>query len=437
MESLIFNIDGFKEAVRKGLFLPDSLSYGFVDEEKFEKCQKQQEWKTNKISDVFDELRQRMGHHYFKNVVFAQTCALDYAALQFPAYSMLIDEDLTEDWLAIIDFHRKHCRDHSLHQSLTAYVAASLLGNGESNKAFTIPVAPGNLLDYCVNAILKSEKTLYIRESAFRHGIPQNMLEDNAAAREFWKGLFYRTVVLSALFHDIGYPWQYTDRIGSSLKSKVEILHPLDTTVDDIVACFKDRMVLMPLQYYANKKGVAPMYEKKEFQRLIQEALKTHGFPGAIAFLALNDAIRKYPSEQPNAMLQEFCVEWAAMGIFMHDMAGKQEKNFPKLRVCIEKDPLSAIISISDYLEEFSRPKVKILPKFKESRMKYYHDCTQVSVEMGEEGTLTVKMKYTNASNKAIANEFKRKETYSYFDPGNGYVDLSPIGVRKVVFELE
>lgn len=432
---MTFNLNGFKDAVKKGLFLPDSLSYGYVDETKFERLQKQLKWKESGIKETFDELQQRLSRRYFKNVVLAQTCALDYAALQFPAYSMLISEDLTEDWLAILDFHKKHARDHSLHQPLTAYIAASLLGEGEANDSLAIPANPGNLLDFCVDIVFTSRDASYIREMALHYGLPKTMIKDTAAAREFWKGLFYRTVMLSALFHDIGYPWQYVDRIGMALKNNVRILQPMDTTVKSIVEQFKDRMVLIPLRHYLIQHEDEPINEKEDLLELTSAAMETHGFPGAIAFLSLNDAIRKYPSNQPTAIMQEFMIEWAAMGIFMHDMAGKHKKQFPKLRVNIMQDPLSAIISLADYLEEFNRPKVKFIPKARKSNIRYYSDCQQVDIDTDASGTLIVKMKYSNDTSIAIASAFKKEETEDYFNPGNGYVDLTALGIRNVVYE--
>lgn len=430
-----FSLTDFKTAVQKGVFLPGSLSFSYVDEAKFERFQKQLEWKESKIADTFNDLQQRMSRSYFKNVVLAQTCALCYSALQFPAYSMLVAEDLSEDWLAIVDFHKKHSRDHSLHQPLTAYIAAALLGYGVSNDSLAIPVAPGNLLDYCVNTVFTSKGTKYIIDSARRYGLPEMMLEDTAVAREFWKGLFYRTVILSALFHDIGYPWQYVDRLGMELKKNVGILHPMETTVMNIVEHFKDRMVMLPLRYYLTCSSNEPVNEKDELHKIAASALNTHGFPGAIAFLSLNDAIRRYPSEQPLALLQEFTVEWAAMGILMHDMVGGHKKSYPKLRVNISQDPLSAIISLADYLEEFNRPKVQFQPKYKQSHIQYYSDCSSVEVGTDTDGTLTIKMKYNSEASKAIASAFKNEETDDYFDPGFGYVDLSPLGIRKVVYE--
>lgn len=430
-----FSLDGFKESVQKGVLIPSSLSYGYVDEAKFERYQQTLEWKEDKVKSTFEELQRRMSRNYFKNVMLAQTCALDYAALQFPAYSMLISEDLAEDWLAIVDFHKKHSRDHSLHQPLTAYIAASLLGNCDADASLAIPSSSGNLLDYCVDVIFTSTKASYIREMAACYGIPHNMLDDNKAARDFWRGLFYRTVVLSALFHDVGYPWQYVDRIGNTLSKSVSVLHPVDTTAMNIVDSFKDRMVMLPLRHYQTGHKMDPVTEIEQLTKLTQAALETHGFPGAVAFLSLNDTIRKYPAEQSMALMQEFSVEWAAMGIFMHDMVGKHKKRYPKLRVNIQQDPLSAIVTLADYLEEFNRPKVQFLPKSRQSRLRYHSDCSTVSVSCDDQGALTVKMEYNSESSKAIAAAFKKEETEDYFDSSNGYVDLAPIGIKKVIFE--
>lgn len=432
--NISFSLDGFKKAVQEGVFQPDHLSFGYVDGVKFEQYQKQQEWKLSNINETFDELQQRMSRRYFKNVMLAQNVALDYASLQFPAYSMLITEDMSEDWLAIVDFHKKHSRDHSLHQPLTAYIAATLLGCGEGEKSLAIPVEPGNLLDYCVKAILTLKETAYIREIAKRYGLPNNMLEYNAAAREFWKDLFYRTVVLSALFHDIGYPWQFIDRIGTAIRKNASILYPVESTVIRIVDQFKDRMVLLPVRHYMTEHVDEPMNESDELKNLVASALSTHGFPGAVAFLSLNDTIKKYPADQPLSLLHEFSVEWAAMGIFMHDMAAMHKIKYPKLRVNIMEDPLSAIISLADYLEEFNRPKVQFRSKAKESRMKYYSDCSEVEISSDGNGILTVSMKYNNEASKAIGAAFKKDETEDYFDLGNGYVDLEAIGIKKVEF---
>lgn len=429
-----FFLAAFKDAVQKGFLKPYSLSYDYVDESKYELIQKQIGWKDNKIADTFQELRQRMGKKYFRNVLLSQICALDYAALQFPSYGFMLPEDLSDDWLAIVDFHKNYARDHSLHQPLTAYVVAQLLGYGESSKSLAIPAAPGNLLDFCVKTILTEKNAQYILEFASRYGLSKRLLVDCEMAREFWKGFFYQTSVLSALFHDIGYPWQYVDRVGSALRKSVATLYQSESIVNKIIEDFKDRMILLPLRNYQLPHGNEPVFEKEYLFRLVSAALETHGFPGGIAFLTLNDAIRKSSETSPLAKMHSFAIEWAAMGVFMHDMEGLHTKSFPKLKVSFCQDPISSLVSLADYLEEFNRPKVQFKSKIKESRMKYGFDCSLVDVDVDSNGIMHVDMEYRSNTNKVIAASFKRKETEDYFNPSSGYVDLMPLGIKQVVY---
>ena len=427
-----FCLGDFKEAIRNGFLHPNCLSYDYVDESKFEKFQNALDWKGNKVKETFLELQMRMGRNYFRNVVLAQVCTLDYAALHFPAYYFLLPEDLSDDWLAIVDFHKKHARDHSLHQPLTAYVAANLLGFGDASRSLTIPAAPGNLLDYCVDVILKEPN--YITASARRYGIPDNMLENKLAARKFWRGLFYETVLLSALFHDIGYPWQYVNRVGKGLRKSVRRLHTSDGIVAHVINDFKDRMFFLPLRGYQTRHENEPIFEKEHLEELTEAAMETHGFPGAIAFITLNDAIRKSVVTCPSAIFQQFKVEWAAMGIFMHDMEGKHKELFPKLFLKFDQDPLSSIIALADYLEEFNRPKTQFVSRARESRMKYGIDCSKVKIDVSIDGVMNVWMEYPKNANKALAAKIKKDETIDYFNPTNGYVDLSSLGIKEVVY---
>lgn len=429
------DLHGFKCALTAGFLLPDNYSYGYVDEAKYEVFRQQQKWDESKLTSVFNELQQRMSRRYFVNVSLAQIAALDYSSLQFPVYSILSGEDLSDDWLAIVDFHKKYCRDHSLHQPLTAYVAASLLGFGKAENSLQIPSQPSNLLDYCVDVLFKSKEASYVFEESNRFGLPKTMTKDSFISREFWKGLFYRTVILSALFHDIGYPWQYVNRIGESLNKSVRCLFPSDSVALSIVKDFKNRMVYLPLRNYQHYHYNELVGEEDRLVEQTQIALMTHGFPGAIAFLSLNDAIRKHPTEHPLARLQEFSVEWAAMGVFMHDMEGTHRKNNLGLRLNINQDPLSTIVSIADFLEEFNRPKVTFVPKAHEGRIKYYSDCSSVEIRLNEGCVLEVLMSYNKESHRAIAAAFKTEETDNYFNPNNGFINLSPIGIRRVVYK--
>ena len=104
-----------------------------------------------------------------------------------------------------------------------------------------------------------------------------------------------------------------------------------------------------------------------------------------------------------------------------------------KLRVDILQDPLSAIISISDYLEEFERPKVLFQPQTNQSRMTYQNDCSRVKVCIDSNRNLIIEMKYKTS--KAIAAKFKKEESETYFRLGDGYVDLYPLGISNVIYK--
>ena len=115
-------------------------------------------------------------------------------------------------------------------------------------------------------------------------------------------------------------------------------------------------------------------------------------------------------------------------------VGGKHRDSLPEIRVDISQDPLSAIISFADYLEEFDRPNVSFRPRARQSRMKYFSSCSAVEVNVDASGTMDVCMTYRTEASKAIAAEFKTKETDNYFNPSNGYIDLSGIGIKRVAY---
>ena len=160
--------------------------------------------------------------------------------------------------------------------------------------------------------------------------------------------------------------------------------------------------------------------------------METHGFPGAVAFLTLNDAVRKSVVDEPIAKIHQFSVEWASMGIFMHDMEGMHKKRFPKLRLSFTQDPLSSLVSFADYLEEFNRPKAVFTLSEEGSKIKYETTCSDVELEVTADGIMKVGMTYKDSNSKAIASAFKNAETEDYFNPSIGYIDMSSIGIKRV-----
>ena len=75
------------------------------------------------VERALRQLRKRTTPDYYRKVYRAQTSALTYSKLVFPTYKFIMPEALADDWLSTVDWHKKFpTRDHSLHQTLTAYI---------------------------------------------------------------------------------------------------------------------------------------------------------------------------------------------------------------------------------------------------------------------------------------------------------------------------
>ena len=137
-------------------------------------------------------------------------------------------------------------------------------------------------------------------------------------SRRPWPSVFRETLCLAGLFHDIGYPWR-TPTVSSlsSLMTVAIRLHrpqsPPCPPTRTALSCSRSRT-------YSSSITPRPSTWLAEKQDLIKYCLEeSHGLPGAIFFLYLNDCLRPYPSESTHPV-RRLCVESAAMAILMHDM---------------------------------------------------------------------------------------------------------------------
>ena len=173
---------------------------------------------------------------------------------------------------------------------------------------------------------------------------------------------------------------------------------------------------------------------------MIKDALgKTHGFPGALGFLYLNDMVRKSPAARGEELAM-FCIDWAALGIMMHDMVKiyqGEDKNMPAnsfLRIDFERDPLSCVIAMADVLEDFYRPSA-IFEQNKRTKsavsIKYNIASVKTDLKIKRDEMLIT----YHFGKKAIANaqqQFKQKEIRDYFDAETGYIDIGTLRLSKV-----
>lgn len=439
-----FSYSDYQKSLCSGLFhLPCGFQpYMPINRVQYRKMEDEHDGKKNSVEKAFRELSRRVGKKHYWKVYPVQSRTLDYAQMAFPAYKFILPEVLADDWLAIVDWH-KFQRDHALHQPLTAYIVLKLLGYGNSDEAFRIGTE--SLLELCVEQILHSQKTKYLKEYLVDTHImdkSDNTLwfGDNHISRELWKALFIEAACLSATFHDMGYPWQYVNILASKLQyaGGQQIESPSDDA-DTIIRQFGNRLLFCPLNGYRLLDRNTPSTWHHRLKSITTSSLReTHGFPGAIGFLYFNDAIREFPDSK-NHPIRQFCVEWAAMGIMMHDMGkiywGKDDTETPpqnqQLQLHFEVDPLSCILTLADILEDFERPVVEFTPNNKGSTDNYRFPCISSQLEYSN-GNLDIIYKMKSDIDRVNKIPYMKKEHKENFDAGMGYIDFSACGIKKI-----
>lgn len=445
--SLTFSLKDFRSVATSSEFSPPRLlaPYISIDRAEYSSLADQFARSGGSVADAFSHLRSRLGPSWFANLYASQSAILSYSQTAFPAYRFLLPEVLADDWAATVDW-RSYQRDHLIHQPLTAYVVYKLLtrlnvGAGESE---------ASLLDWCADAVLGGPETLYCRDYLADMGLEEASLwfSGGPISRELWKALFLETAYLAAAFHDMGYPWRYIGKLGSRLEHVLCMVRGPGDQAEQICEVLGDRLVFVPFRNYcARTRPDRPVTWVPNRLGLIRDALmNTHGLPGAVAFLYLNDVLREYPVEQIGAIaIRRFCVEWAALAIMMHDMKdiywgeGGLNPDNPQLRLRIERDPLSSILTLADLVEEFGRPCATFSPdQDSGASVRYQSACQSATVELARnKETLTISFEMSSSPDRANKVLFLEKENQEYFNPRDGFLDLSALGIRSVRFLVE
>lgn len=411
-----------------------------VNKDSYLKLERECDTKGIGVSAALDSVMQRMPNYYFFKMNSAQLDAISYSECVFPAYRFILPDALIDDWLSIMDPHKKHCRDHSLHQPLTAYIVAKLLGYGNPTKAFMLK--NGDLLTICTSYILSSPKTVYLREY-FKSLYPDYKKIPKGIRFKLAQDVFYETAIISALFHDMGYPWQYIDRLNESILA-ADFRLPTDIQIQSksILNMIENRLLIYPFYGYSltSKEHPISSWGKKLLLLFDNSLHKTHGFPGSLAFLHLQDKIRIFPTDFIfNEAVCRFIYDWAAVGIMMHDMpkiykgkGGGPENAF--LRISFEADPLSSIIATADILEEFHRPSAEFrtLNDKNNIEVDFDYPCKQTIMELKND-ILQISYIYIDDAQAAKNKRFKTSEIDDYFNPIRGFIDISSLGIKKVV----
>lgn len=410
-----------------------------IDRKAYSSLEQEYDQYGKDITIALNEIKKRTTNDYYSKIIMAQTDAMCYSEYVFPTYKFIVSDSLWDDWLATIDPHKAYCRDHSLHQPLTAYIASKLLGGGNASKSIQLPNGD-SLLSYCAKQMLESQQMRYLQDY-FKELYPCYDQIDKRLHQKLAEDIFYETSVIASIFHDIGYPWQYINRLSSSLKiADPEFASAIGRNIDSIVEIVCDRLLVFPYYGYSSVCKIRPLSTwKSNVKVLLDRAFRsTHGFPGALGFTFLNDVVRCFPSDLTfNDAVFRFILDWAAVGIMMHDMSkiyrgNANQAGISYFRLSFEKDPLSSLISICDILEEFQRPQAE----FNMVSNKLYVDypCLCESSELSiSNRTITISYHFQDKKAALLMKSFREEEVFNYLNPKDGYIDLSQMRINNVV----
>lgn len=412
-----------------------------IDKAKYSELERKYDKHGDTVSVTFEKIKKRTSGDYYAHVLKAQSDALDYSQYLFPTYKFILPETLMDDWMAVMDPHREGKRDHSLHQPMSAYIVSKLLGRGVPSNSLSIKGT--SLLDKCADLLMDENNAdiKYLRDyfSELYPSVDKMRLPESIK-KHIARDVFYQTAVTSALFHDIGYPWQFANSIDKALDaSEYEAKGNLLRSVNGISDMIAGRLLVNPFYGYSSssKKNGSSTWKRELSKNLADAFYGTHGFPGALAFTYLTDQVRVFPKELNfNEAVCQFITDWAAVGILMHDMpnqywGGGKLPSRPQYRLHADVDPLSCLIALSDVLEEFNRPLAKFTPNPTSVDVEYNFACNETDIDvLGDKLIITYHYKTPTG---AAANKKRRlDEIEAYFGVRYGYIDLSALGIKNV-----
>jgi len=436
-----FSFDDYRRAVRDGECNPPGAFPRFIKVDRASFTRMREESKPLKLSKV----RPRLGEETFNRVRGALGLTLRHAHNSFPAYRFLIKQVVNNEWLAIVDWEDFQ-RDHLIHQAMSAYVGASLLRDTTIFSGTTRPsdFRGDTLLEKCVDALLHSHRCQYLRDYLHEMGAPASFFDDPELSKVFWEWMFLDTFFLAVFFHDIGYPWQFTRSIVDKLGPHSPVQDPTQMGIEGIIDKYGQRLVFYPLSGYRKPDPTEPANWRETLRSLLRQGLnETHGVPGAISFLYLNDKIRQSFDGDADSPVRRFCVEWAAMAVMMHDMAkiytdvedGTVKQKNPQLRLSLANDPLSFLLTLTDQIQDFARPDACFTTLDGDSAQATYRSrCETVDLDWNDSlGRLRIIYSYSNPGDYFDnLTEFLPKNQLRYFHPTKGYLEYTNIGINRI-----
>jgi len=392
------------------------------------------------IRKTMDALEKRMGGEYYSKFRRAQALSQGYGQKVFPAYGLLFLDVACEDWLSLVDFHKGFGRDHSVHQPLTAYIVSKLLGGGVPEKAFQISGV--SILNKALDAITTGVDAKYLLDRLQHYDAGSPLLQGNSN-RELWKQVFYQTAIITAMYHDLGYPWQFIERMHDFLKDDILLCGRLNLdddparinpVVNKYIDEHQEQLMFRPFYDYGRGGLTSANINRKVFEESLHSS---HGVPGALAYWAYNNAFRLADGIS-TAGLIAFCQEWSSMAILNHDMLKAYKRGGSGYaRLDFNADPLSFIIALADTLEDFNRPNATIKADDSINGCGIAYSFPSLSVELEETGG-DAELRYQIVpEQKETQEKYKSDDQRDLFNQPNGYFSLPSIGLRSLTIKCK
>ena len=426
------------------------------------------------IERTLTRLRSRLPEDVYQRTLASILLQYRYSLWVFPTFICHIQEFLNEEWLALVDFHKDFHRDHIYHQPQVAEIARTIM-NDLTYLVDDEEVVPSLFRDkkwrteleslnfgrdgkFSLVEIAAIHMACPSRDNEYLHSFcqglrlprPMFILDNNKSrmALLFWKKTIFDAVITAALFHDIGYPFQFLSNINGELNPltmlDLRFAQATDAFFEDIS---RRRLFMWALAGYRDFQHYpTPHQHSDELQQLFHRSLhQTHGMPGALSFLYMNDELRRYKDiwEPPAGTLT---MEMAVTGILMHDMQKQYASTermsepysrhyylnvrHPELRVRFRTDPVSYIVTLADLIEDYYRvniqpydgpppsasPDVRLRAEVRVKRTRVCFDDSSkqliIKYFFNQEHVHAMNQQRTDFNNKIYTQFFERQQGY-------------------------
>lgn len=414
-------------------YLWDSISsiiethsnFDHIDFSKYYKTMSDEQIK--KITDSFQNVTHRVPEEIRNKIYNTQILYYILARLLLPGVSQLLPEIIHDDWLSALSYQTQ-TRDHLIHQPMVAHISDVLLNlTIGGKKDYTI-------IKWIVDQIMgQSEDLEYLRYFINEEGGIDPTQPDS---EDYLSHYIKNSLLIASLYHDIGYPWQFVYRLTKNLKHNSNHLRLMDFDAESFITEYQHRMLFLPLQNYSRNNHIM----KNDTIKLIGKiAQRTHSMYSALCLLRIKDDMSTFPVQ---ASLYNLSVESAATAIFVHDL-GKVYRNddsfkpeYPSLRVQMSKDPISAILVLADYLQEFSRYRTEFWQADRKDsvNVKFNLDCDSCKIKIVN-SVLHLTFHYKRKDPLTVIRAQIEKERL--FNRYTGFLDLSAIGIDQVVVDCK